>query len=553
MKYKDYKPSWRLDVEDENTYRTMFRWGNPDHIEEPTESFYSFVKEKLSLSDEDFMIPSSQGDKIVDIDIPLRLSKTHIKEFEDIVGKINVATDTLSRVKACYSKGVMDSMRLRREILENIPDAVISPSSEEQLLMLVKYCYKNNIPIYVMGGGTNITRSNENVRGGIKINLKRNFNKVISFSAIDQTVTVMAGITGPQLEEILNNANEYFTNVTGRYTLGHIPESFEFSTVGGWVASRSVGQNSMRYGGIDDILLSSRYITPKGIMETDVCTRDSCLPAIDEIMLGSEGKFGILVSCTLKVRKYTYETKKAFSYMFKNWESAVSCAREMVQREICMPSFLRVCDNGSTEIISKMSRFVSKGILGLRIRGENEKNKCLLIGYVEGEKGFATYNRRAIGRLCTRFCGVSATSYLNRKWDKTRFNDAYIRDILQDYSIVVDKFVCPLRWSELQEVYSIAADYFNDIGVLNMMHLQDISTYGASLMISYARKYKDIQEYQDFHKETLDMLITAGVKCPHSYSLGRTTDRTMYNLDEVYTLIMKSIKKLLDSKNILNP
>lgn len=553
MKYKDYKPSWRLDVEDENTYRTMFRWGNPDHIEEPTESFYSFVKEKLSLSDEDFMIPSSQGDKIVDLDIPLRLSKTHIKEFEDIVGKINVATDTLSRVKACYSKGVMDSMRLRREILENIPDAVISPSSEEQLLMLVKYCYKNNIPIYVMGGGTNITRSNENVRGGIKINLKRNFNKVISFSAIDQTVTVMAGITGPQLEEILNNANEYFTNVTGRYTLGHIPESFEFSTVGGWVASRSVGQNSMRYGGIDDILLSSRYITPKGIMETDVCTRDSCLPAIDEIMLGSEGKFGILVSCTLKVRKYTYETKKAFSYMFKNWESAVSCAREMVQREICMPSFLRVCDNGSTEIISKMSRFVSKGILGLRIRGENEKNKCLLIGYVEGEKGFATYNRRAIGRLCTRFGGVSATSYLNRKWDKTRFNDAYIRDILQDYSIVVDKFVCPLRWSELQEVYSIAADYFNDIGVLNMMHLQDISTYGASLMISYARKYKDIQEYQDFHKETLDMLITAGVKCPHSYSLGRTTDRTMYNLDEVYTLIMKSIKKLLDSKNILNP
>lgn len=553
MKYKDYKPSWRLDVEDENTYRTIFRWGNPDHIEEPTESFYSFVKEKLSLSDEDFMIPSSQGDKIVDLDIPLRLSKTHIKEFEDIVGKINVATDTLSRVKACYSKGVMDSMRLRREILENIPDAVISPSSEEQLLMLVKYCYKNNIPIYVMGGGTNITRSNENVRGGIKINLKRNFNKVISFSAIDQTVTVMAGITGPQLEEILNNANEYFTNVTGRYTLGHIPESFEFSTVGGWVASRSVGQNSMRYGGIDDILLSSRYITPKGIMETDVCTRDSCLPAIDEIMLGSEGKFGILVSCTLKVRKYTYETKKAFSYMFKNWESAVSCAREMVQREICMPSFLRVCDNGSTEIISKMSRFVSKGILGLRIRGENEKNKCLLIGYVEGEKGFATYNRRAIGRLCTRFGGVSATSYLNRKWDKTRFNDAYIRDILQDYSIVVDKFVCPLRWSELQEVYSIAADYFNDIGVLNMMHLQDISTYGASLMISYARKYKDIQEYQDFHKETLDMLITAGVKCPHSYSLGRTTDRTMYNLDEVYTLIMKSIKKLLDSKNILNP
>lgn len=553
MKYKEYKPNWNIKRDNDDTYRTMFRWGNPDYADEPTEEFYSFVKEKLSLSDEDFMIPASEGENVIDVEIPVKMSKTHIKEFEDIVGKINVATDTLSRVKACYSKGVLDNMRLRGEILENLPDAVISPSSEEQLLMIVKYCYKNNIPIYVMGGGTNITRSNENLRGGIKIDLKRNLNKIISFSAIDQTVTVMAGITGPQLEEILNNANEYFTNVNGRYTIGHIPESFEFSTVGGWVASRSIGQNSMRYGGIDDILLSSRYITPKGIMETDVCTRDSCLPAIDEIMLGSEGKFGILVSCTLKVRKYTYETKKAFSYVFKNWESAVTCARELVQREICSPSFLRVCDKGSTEIISKMSKLISKGILGLRIRGENEENKCLLIGYTEGDKSFAQYNRRAIGRLCTRFGGVSATSYLNRKWDKTRFNDAYIRDILQDYSIVVDKFVCPVKWSELQEVYSIAVDYFNEIGVLNMFYLQDISTYGAQLVISYARKYNDIKEYKDFHNDTLDMLIMAGVKCPHSYSIGRTTDRTIYNLDEVYTLIMKTIKKQLDSKNILNP
>lgn len=553
MKYKEFKPDWNGNLKNENTYRTIFRWGNPDYADEPTEELYNFVKEKLYLSDEDFMIPVGQGDKPIDLEIPTKLSKTHIKEFEDIVGKINVETDTLSRVKACYSKGVLDSMRLRAEVLENLPDAVISPSSEEQLLMLVKYCYKNNIPIYVMGGGTNIARSNENIRGGIKINLKRNLNKVISFSEIDQTITVMAGITGPQLEEILNNANEYFTNVSGRYTLGHIPESFEFSTVGGWVASRSVGQNSIRYGGIDDILLCGRYITPKGIMETDVCTRDTCLPAMDEIMLGSEGKLGILVSCTLKVRKYTYETKKAFSYMFKNWESAVTCARELMQKEVCIPSFLRVCDNGSTEIITKMSRFVSKGVLGLRIRGENEQNKCLLIGYTEGDKAFATYNRRAIGRICTRFGGVSATSFLNRKWDKTRFNDAYVRDILQDYSIVVDKFVCPLRWSELQEVYSIALDYFNDSVVMNMMHLQDISTYGATLVISYAKKYADIKEYEKFHNDTLDMLIMAGVKCPHSYSLGRTSDRTIYNLDEIYTLIMKSIKKQLDAKNILNP
>lgn len=553
MKYKEFKPDWNVESDEKNTYRNVFRWGNPEHSAEPTEEFYNFVKDKLALSDEDFMIPFKQGVNEVSVELPCNMAKVHIKEFEDIVGKINVATDTLSRVRACYSKGVPDSMRMRQEIIENVPDAVVSPSSEEQLLMIVKYCHKNCIPIYPMGGGTNITRSNESVRGGVKIDLKRNMNKVLSFSAIDQTVTVMAGITGPQLEEVLNNANEYFSGVNGRYTVGHIPESFEFSTVGGWVACRSVGQNSMRYGGIDDILLSARYITPKGILTTDVCARDNCLPAIDEIMLGSEGKFGILVSCTLKVRKYTYETKKAFSYMFKNWETAVTCARELVQREICQPSFLRLCDKNSTEVIAKMSSFVNKGILGLRIRGENDENKCLLIGYTEGDKAFATHNRRAIGRLCARFGGVSATSYLNKKWDKSRFSDAYIKDAMQDYGIIVDKFVCPVRWSELQEVYSIAVDYFNDIGVLNIIYLQDISTYGATMIISYARKYADLKQYKDFHNDTLDMLILAGVKCPHSYSLGRTTDRTILNLDEVYLSLMKTIKKHLDPKNIMNP
>ena len=111
MKYKEYKPNWNIKRDNDDTYRTMFRWGNPDYADEPTEEFYSFVKEKLSLSDEDFMIPASEGENVIDVEIPVKMSKTHIKEFEDIVGKINVATDTLSRVKACYSKGVLDNMR----------------------------------------------------------------------------------------------------------------------------------------------------------------------------------------------------------------------------------------------------------------------------------------------------------------------------------------------------------------------------------------------------------------------------------------------------------
>lgn len=553
MKYKEYKPDWRTSVGERNSYRNMFRWGNPAYINEPTEAFYNFIKEELSLSDEDFMISENQGDNLIDFEIPSKLSKTDIKEFEDIVGKINVAVDTLSRVRACYSKGAIDSMRLREERLENLPDVVLSPSSEEQLLNIVKYCHKNSIPIYCKGGGTNTTRANECFNGGVKIDLKRNFNKIISFSEFDQTVTVMAGITGPQLENILNNANDYFTNVVGRYTCGHIPESYEFSTVGGWVASRSVGQNSMRYGGIDDIVLSAKYVTPRGFFETDKCARDNCLPALGEIMLGSEGKFGILVSCTLKVRKYTYENRKSFSYLFKDWDTAVTCAREIAQRESSLPSFLRVCDYSSTEVIAKMSAFVEKGILGGLSKRQGYGRRCLLIGYTDGEKSFATYTKRTIARICTRFGGVSATTQVNKKWEKSRFDNAYIRDILQDYNIIVDEFVCPVSWSLLQEVYSIAKEYFADLDVMNMMYLQDISTYGCSLVITYYKKYENIKSFEQFHADTLDMLVMAGVKCPHSHGVGRITDRTINGLDEIYLGTMKSVKKYLDPKNLLNP
>lgn len=552
MKYKEFKPDWRTSASERNSYRTMFRWGNPNYFNEPTEAFYNFIKEKLSLSDEDFMIASNEGDSLIEKELPVKLDKSVLEEFEEIVGKINVATDTLSRVRACYSKGVLDSMRLRDEILQNVPDVVVSPSTEEQLLMIVKYCYKNNIPIYCKGGGTNTTCANESVRGGVKIDLKRNFNKVISFSEIDQTVTVMAGITGPQLENILNNANEYFQNVSGRYTCGHIPESFEFSTVGGWVACRSHGQQSMRYGGIDDILLSARYITAKGIVETDFCNRNTCLPSFDELMLGSEGKFGIMTSCTLKLKRYTYEGKKSFSYMFKDWDTAVACARELAQKEVCIPSMLRICDASSTEIISRMSSFVSKGVLGILARKQEYGQKCLIFGYTDGEKSFAQYNKRAISRVCTRYGGVSATSHLNKKWEQVRFNDAYIRDILQDYSIVIDEIVCPIKWSELQEVYSIAKDYFNEEKMMNMMYLQDLSSYGCSLVISYARKYGEISEYIRYHSDILDMLVMAGVKCPNSHSLGRTSERVVSDMNDIYLSTMKAIKKHLDPKNLFN-
>ena len=554
MKYKGYKPEWKTSVSERNSYRTLFRWGNPNYSNEPTEEFYQFVKERLCLTNEDFMLPTNEGDSLITLDIPTALSQDDIKEFIDIVGKVNVDIDTMSRIKATYSKSVIDCMRLRREIIENVPDVVLSPSSEEQVIMILKYCSRKNLPIYSAGGNTNTSRSNECYSGGVRIDFKRNFNKVLSFSEVDQTVTVMPGITGPQLEDILNNANEYFTNVSGKFTCGHLPESYEFSTVGGWVSTRSVGQASMRYGGIDDILVSAKYLTAKGIIETSNCNRNMGMPSLDELMLGSDGQFALILSCTLKVRKYTYDTKKFFSYILKDWESAVSCAREIVQRESGLPSVLKVCDVDSAELLMRMSKIVSRGPFSslLNQLGSIKGSRCILLGYTEGEKSYSGFVKRSISRTCQRSGALTTTGHLSKKWESVRFSNTYIRDILQDYDIIMDEIVCYVSWSELKEVYPIAKEFLNDQEVLNLIQLTDITRQGALMSITYMNRFASIEQYSDFHSKVLIMLAGAGARSPRTHSLGHTNSETVNSLPELYVSTLRVVKRHLDPKDIMN-
>ena len=135
--------------------------------------------------------------------------------------------------RRCY-----DLLRLRNKIVENVPDAVLYPDTKEQIEQIVAYCAAKKIPVYVYGGGSSVTRGVECVRGGISLDLRLRFNKVIEFNEIDQSITVEAGMSGPKLEETLNNAVSLF-GTKRAYTCGHFPQSFEYSSVGGWVWSRA--------------------------------------------------------------------------------------------------------------------------------------------------------------------------------------------------------------------------------------------------------------------------------------------------------------------------
>jgi alkyldihydroxyacetonephosphate synthase len=300
--YKDFEPKWYYGKVPEDSYRSIFKWGDPNFVKVPKEKLYKMLKERFGMADTDFDHYSADLglDPVEFVIAPKVVKETDLDFLRVIYGENFVRTDPYSRLSVAYGKTMYDLLRLREKKVENVPDVVVYPDTKEQIEKTVAYCDEHRIPLYVYGGGSSVTRGVECMKGGISLDMRLRYNKVLSFNEIDQTVTVQTGLSGPALEKWLNNAAKDGHGKRA-YTCGHFPQSFEYSSVGGWVVTRGAGQNSTYYGKIEDIVLSQRYATPIGVVETSHAPREATGPSINQIMMGSEGTFGVLTEVTLRV------------------------------------------------------------------------------------------------------------------------------------------------------------------------------------------------------------------------------------------------------------
>lgn len=242
------------------------------------------MKEVFKLTDDDFKEYSDDiGFDPVDLsDHPVKLAQEHLDALKAIVGEEGFSVSDYDRLAVAYGFTAYDILRLRHKIIDSVPDVVLYPDTTEQVEKIVAYSTEHDIPLYVYGGGSSVTRGVEPVKGGISLDMRRRFNKVLSFNEIDQTITVQAGMSGPDLEKTLQNAPKLF-GAKRQYTCGHFPQSFEYSSVGGWTVTRGAGQNSTYYGCIADIVLSQKYATPIGTITTSHYPREACGPDLNQI------------------------------------------------------------------------------------------------------------------------------------------------------------------------------------------------------------------------------------------------------------------------------
>lgn len=554
--YKGFEPKWYLENPPKRSYRSIFKWGDPTFNKVPKENLYKLMKEIFHLTDDDFKeYGEPLGLEEVKLSKPCALSESVLNELRAIVGEANVSIDDYDRLSVAYGKTMFDLLRLRQHIADNVPDVVVYPESKEQIEKLVALVSKHKIPLYVYGGGSSVTRGVEPICGGVSLDMRRHFNKVIDFNETDQTITVEAGMSGPKLEETLNNAVKLF-GAKRAYTCGHFPQSFEYSSVGGWTVTRGAGQNSTYYGKIEDIVIAQEYATPTGIVKTEAYPAKATGPDINQIMMGSEGSFGVLTHVTLKVFRHMPQNHYKFSYMFKDWASAMDAAREIMQCECGRPSVFRLSDPEETDMMMHLYG-VSESALGKMLNGLGYKpsKRCLFLGFTDGEKGFCKNIAKNVKRICKKYKAMSLTGMVTSAWEKGRFNDPYLRDTMQDFGVMTDTLECSVTWSQMEHVHQLVREYCHSRpNTICMTHMSHCYPQGANLYFIFIAKMTELDDFVNYWSGILDHIQKSGAAISHHHGIGKFFAPWLEGqIGSRQMEIYKTLKNHFDPDNLMNP
>ncbi|MBA3527750.1 MAG: FAD-binding oxidoreductase, partial [Propionibacteriaceae bacterium] len=254
------------------------------HEDKP--AFAGFVRRAIDI---DLSAPAESPMSFDDLPIPdLNIGEDLLAELTAAVGQEHLHTDAMDRIVHTYGKSIRDLLRLRAGDIPRIPDVVVYPGDESQVQLIVDLAVAADAVLIPFGGGSNISGSLQapvdEARPVISVDLGR-LNRVLDIDTQSGLARIQAGALGPSIEEQLGEQG---------WTLGHFPDSFTYSTLGGWVATRSSGMQSDKYGDIADITKGLRVVMPGKVLITRAVPSTSTGPSVREMILGSEGRLGVI-------------------------------------------------------------------------------------------------------------------------------------------------------------------------------------------------------------------------------------------------------------------
>ena len=442
-----------------------------------------------------------------------------------------ITSDAMERVVHTYGKSLRDLVRIRRGDLGRLPDLIVYPENEDEVSAIMAAALANDVVVIPFGGGTNISESLEPPRGERRTVVSVDMQKMDQVLEIDEaarTARVQAGVFGPHLEEQLNR--------TG-WTLGHFPDSFTYSTLGGWIATRSSGMQSDKYGDIADMTKGLRAVTPAGVLVTRSLPSKSTGPDVNQMMIGSEGRLGIITEATVQVHRQP-EVRKILGYLFPTWTASLKCMAEIAE-SAATPSVTRVSDPNETKFSFAtkkaggfMDKFQSTALQQFlkRVKHYDMEDACLsFIGY-EGDEQHVKLQRKLVGEIVSRHNGICVGSGPGEMYDQKKFDTPYIRDHLLNYGGLADVSETSAPWSKLEPLYdgvvAAANKAFAELGVAGwiMSHLSHSYHSGACLYFTFAFRETDrldaLEQYATVKNAIQQAFIDFGGTLSHHHGVG---------------------------------
>ena len=469
-----------------------------------------------------------------------------------------IDTSPQTRLRNGFGQSMQDWLRLRYGVVGTLPDGVAFPESSEQVRELLDHAARHDLAVIPYGGGTSVVGHLSAPAGQqpvLTVNLSR-LSHLIDLDTEAQLATFGAGIAGPDLEAQLRARG---------YTLGHFPQSFEYSTLGGWVVTRSSGQQSLRYGRIEQLFAGGRLETPRGTLRIPTHPASAAGTDLREIVLGSEGRAGILTEATVRISRLP-QTESFHAVFFPAWVEAESALREMAQSRLPL-SMLRL--SNPVETLTTLRLAGHKALIGLlerylRWRGCGY-NKCLLL---VGISGGSTATRQALAdvlRIARGHGGVHAGEAIGRKWKANRFRNVYLRNSLWRQGYAVDTVETAVEWPKVWNmmctVEQAAGRTLETEGerVHAYTHLSHVYAQGASVYTTFVYRLagsfeKDLARWRRLKTAVSEAIVAAGGTISHQHGIG--TDHAPYLQAEKGALGMGAMRQLFrhfDPDGLMNP
>ncbi len=516
-------------------------WGDPAEAKPLSDGIRSLLKQAVGL--EESTTAELEPDQVRLR--PSALSPADREGLAAIVGADYCGIDDRARLLRAGGKSTLDLLRRKDSGVQDAPDAVLLPGSDEEIAAILRFCADHSIAIVPFGGGTSVVGGVDPIRGDFKAVVSLDLRRLDQLHALDEVseeAELGAGLTGPDAERLLGERG---------YSLGHFPQSFQFATIGGYAATRSSGQDSAGYGRFNDMVRGLRTVTPVGVLDLGRAPESAAGPDLRQLMLGSEGVFGIITRVRVKVHPVPEATRYE-AWSFPDFATGADALRAVVQTGTG-PTVIRLSDEAETGV----NLATTESIGEQKITGG-----CLAITVFEGTEAHVESRHAETKALLEARGGTSLGEAPARAWEHGRFGAPYLRDSLLSAGALCETLETATNWSNVPALKAAVTEALttslaeSGTPALVLCHISHVYPTGASLYFTVVagQRGNPIEQWRKAKTAASDAMMRTGATITHHHAVG--ADHRPWMRDEVGDLgvaVLRAVKATLDPAGILNP